>query len=255
MTDNRSNDEQWLYGKLAAIPRPQARSSRRGQLYVAVLATVVAVAAVTSVAVLLLSPHSPITPLQPIAVSASPTPVADTPTCQPSSLALSQTTPNGGAGSVFVWNILTNSGSTTCYLSGIPNITERRVTPVGLPFHSNELRATALFPVAKLAPGGTATFLEQIGDCGPPVGYTVPPKPAGDYGTATTSIQIPGTAFALSSTDGQDTICGSLTFTVWPIQNGFETIPGTQLTSAGPTGPTGSRQLSHPVRTTVTSVS
>ncbi len=166
-----------------------------------------------------------VTPERQLSVSSSATPIPADARCRARSLSLGYDQSGAaGAGSFPGWYVVTNNGSATCYLSGVPQITVTRTTPAGYPYVFTELPAGNHGTVAILSPGGTASFLVDMFSCqlGPgqtPASVKSPPHPL-SYGNV--RIVLPGSSHAYSFSIGLGLVdCGRQAWSVSPLANGF----------------------------------
>jgi hypothetical protein len=139
--------------------------------------------------------------------------------------------------------VITNRGSVTCRIGGVPSLTI--TTTTGTPLTTPQQTAAAQGSPVTLAPGAKASFLLAGGGRACP--YTPTSSVPSEYLHAELSISIPGVSGVLSvpwSTSGS---CSSQRWEVYPIASGVPTLaPG--FTSGGsppdrssppPTKPTG----------------
>ncbi len=230
--DEWSGEEKWLLEKLSQVHMREMKHMRKVMWTPAV--GIVVIGMVT--AAIVITGHGGTHPgrivqTHPIAVLASPTPVVDGPTCQPSNLSLSLTVAAPSAGTSFNWYVLTNTGSTTCYLSGIPRVDYTSNSSSGVTYTNTVQPATDVFPVARLSPGGTATFLFGNTACNFPAGASKTGS-GSPYAALQIAVRLPGTKQELVYTESRASICVGQITTVWPVQNGYESIPGGE-TNAG----------------------
>lgn len=114
------------------------------------------------------------TPTPSPATSPAPTPTpgatqAQSATCPASQLSLSTAGLNAGAGAVEETFIFTNTGQTSCTLSGYPGM--QMLGMGGQQIPTKVVQTSSPEPMVTLAPGGTASFLAQWHS---QTGYTTP---------------------------------------------------------------------------------